>query len=158
MLQTVMILVDVPAGEVNIVSNEQGRVLESKKQQFTYSEGLSITNNFASVIAKGGFGTVYHGYLDGFQVAVKMLSPSSVLGCKEFQVKVGRGGAKNFCLGAPSCSTNIFIKIIPHIYIHRYIYIYIYTHTHTHTFFLLYIHTFLFDKLYIYIHPIKKKV
>ncbi|KAK4590905.1 hypothetical protein RGQ29_021198 [Quercus rubra] len=74
-------------GEVNIVSNEQGRVLESKKQQFTYSEGLSITNNFASVIAKGGFGTVYHGYLDGFQVAVKMLSPSSVLGCKEFQVK-----------------------------------------------------------------------
>ena len=155
MLQTVMILVDVPAGEVNIVSNEQGRVLESKKQQFTYSEGLSITNNFASVIAKGGFGTVYHGYLDGFQVAVKMLSPSSVLGCKEFQVKVGRGGAKNFCLGAPSCSTNIFIKIIPHIYIHRYIYIYIYTHTHV---FLLYIQTFLFDKLYIYIHPIKKKV
>ena len=153
MLQTVMILVDVPAGEVNIVSNEQGRVLESKKQQFTYSEGLSITNNFASVIAKGGFGTVYHGYLDGFQVAVKMLSPSSVLGCKEFQVKVGRGGAKNFCLGAPSCSTNIFIKIIPHIYIHRYIYIY----THTHVF-LLYIHTFLFDKLYIYIHPTKKKV
>ena len=155
MLQIVMILVDVPAGEVNIVSNEQGRVLESKKQQFTYSEGLSITNNFANVIVKGGFGTVYHGYLDGFQVAVKMLSPSSVLGCKEFQVKVGRGGAKNFCLGAPSCSTNIFIKIIPHIYIHRYIYIYIYTHTHV---FLLYIHTFLFDKLYIYIHPIKKKV
>ena len=89
MLQIVMILVYVPAGEVNIVSNEQGRVLESKKQQFTYSEDLSITNNFASVIGKGGFGTVYHGYLDGFQVAVKMLSPSSVQGYKEFQAEVG---------------------------------------------------------------------
>uniref|UniRef100_A0A7N2LNL2 Malectin-like domain-containing protein n=1 Tax=Quercus lobata TaxID=97700 RepID=A0A7N2LNL2_QUELO len=80
---------DVPAGEVIFVSNEQGRVLESKKQQFTYSEVLRITNNFASVIAKGGFGTVYHGYFDGLQVAVKMLSPSSVQGYKEFQAEVG---------------------------------------------------------------------
>ncbi|XP_050285770.1 probable LRR receptor-like serine/threonine-protein kinase At1g05700 isoform X2 [Quercus robur] len=69
---------DVPA------SNEQGGVLESKKQKFTYSEVLNITKNFASVTGKGGFGTVYHGYLDGFQVAVKMLSPSSVQGYNEF--------------------------------------------------------------------------
>uniref|UniRef100_A0A7N2LKZ1 Malectin-like domain-containing protein n=1 Tax=Quercus lobata TaxID=97700 RepID=A0A7N2LKZ1_QUELO len=74
---------DVPA------SNEQGGVLESKKQKFTYSEVLSITKNFASVIGKGGFGTVYHGYLDGFQVAVKMLSPSSVQGYNEFLAEVG---------------------------------------------------------------------
>ena len=84
-----MILATVPAGEVNVVSIGKGRVLESKKQQFTYSEVLRITNNFASVIGKGGFGTVYHGYLDGFQVAVKMLSPSSVQGYKEFQAEVG---------------------------------------------------------------------
>ena len=83
------ILADTPAREVNFVSNEQGMVLESKKQQFTYSEVLRITNNFASVIAKGGFGTVYHGYFDGLQVAVKMLSPSSVQGYKEFQAEVG---------------------------------------------------------------------
>ncbi|KAK7823477.1 putative leucine-rich repeat receptor-like protein kinase [Quercus suber] len=82
---------DTPAREreVNFVSNEQGMVLESKKQQFTYSEVQSITNNFESVIGKGGFGTVYHGYLDGFQVAVKMLSHSSVQGYKEFQAEVG---------------------------------------------------------------------
>ncbi|KAM4111032.1 hypothetical protein ACJW30_05G037200 [Castanea mollissima] len=78
---------DVPAGEMNSVYNEQVRVLESKKQQFTYSEVQSITNNFESVIGKGGFGTVYHGYLDGFQVAVKMLSPSSDQGYKEFQAE-----------------------------------------------------------------------
>ena len=148
-----MILVDVPAGEVNIVSNEQGRVLESKKQQFTYSEDLSITNNFASVIGKGGFGTVYHGYLDGFQVAMKMLSPSSVQGYKEFQAEVGRGAARNFCLGGSSCGTNILVKTTS-TYIHIYIYIYIYIDTHV---FLLYIYTFLFDKLYIYTHPKKKK-
>uniref|UniRef100_A0A2N9HJ17 Protein kinase domain-containing protein n=1 Tax=Fagus sylvatica TaxID=28930 RepID=A0A2N9HJ17_FAGSY len=74
-------------GEVNVVSIGKGRVLESKKQQFTYSEVLRITNNFAIVIGKGGFGTVYHGYLDGFQVAVKMLSPSSAQGYKEFQAE-----------------------------------------------------------------------
>lgn len=77
-----------PAPEVNDVSNEQGGVLESKKQKFTYSEVLSITNNFASVIGKGGFGTVYHGYLDGFQIAVKMLSPSSFQGYKEFLAEI----------------------------------------------------------------------
>ena len=83
------ILADTAAREVNFVSTEQGMVLESKKQQFTYSEVQSITNNFESVIGKGGFGTVYHGYLDGFQVAVKMLSHSSVQGYKEFQAEVG---------------------------------------------------------------------
>ncbi|XP_065621921.1 putative leucine-rich repeat receptor-like protein kinase At2g19210 [Quercus suber] len=84
---------DTPAREreVNFVSNEQGMVLESKKQQFTYSEVQSITNNFESVIGKGGFGTVYHGYLDGFQVAVKMLSHSSVQGYKEFQAEESSG-------------------------------------------------------------------
>ncbi|KAJ0008258.1 hypothetical protein Pint_29496 [Pistacia integerrima] len=40
------------------------------------------------VLGKGGFGTVYHGYLDDTQVAVKMLSPSSVQGYKQFQAEV----------------------------------------------------------------------
>ena len=53
-----------------------------------------------------------------------------------------RGGARNFYLRGPSCSTNIFIKTTSHIHIYTcffiiytffylisYIYIYIYTHT-----------------------------
>ncbi|KAJ0008259.1 hypothetical protein Pint_29497 [Pistacia integerrima] len=40
------------------------------------------------VLGKGGFGKVYHGYIDDNQVAVKMLSPSSFQGCKQFQAEV----------------------------------------------------------------------
>ncbi|KAI9079234.1 hypothetical protein K1719_038839 [Acacia pycnantha] len=46
------------------------------KQELTYDEVCSITNNFEKVVGKGAFGTVYHGILGNTQVAVKMLSPS----------------------------------------------------------------------------------
>ncbi|KAM7471799.1 hypothetical protein LguiA_009982 [Lonicera macranthoides] len=62
-------------------------MLETKSRQFTYSEVLGITNNFEKVIGKGGFGTVYHGFVGNTQVAVKMLSPSSTQGYKEFQAE-----------------------------------------------------------------------
>ncbi|EXC35015.1 putative LRR receptor-like protein kinase [Morus notabilis] len=62
--------------------------LEPKNHQFSYSDILTITNNFERVIGKGGFGTVYHGYLNDTQVAVKMLSPTSAQGNKEFQAEV----------------------------------------------------------------------
>ncbi|KAI3766495.1 hypothetical protein L2E82_16558 [Cichorium intybus] len=61
--------------------------LEIKKQKFTYSEVKSITDNFKVVIGKGGFGQVYHGYIGDAQVAVKMLSESSLQGDKEFQAE-----------------------------------------------------------------------
>ncbi|XP_062024336.1 LRR receptor-like serine/threonine-protein kinase IOS1 [Rosa rugosa] len=61
---------------------------ESKKKQFTYSEVLTITNNFQTILGKGGFGLVYHGYVDDTQVAVKVLSPSSVQGYQQFQAEV----------------------------------------------------------------------
>ncbi|KAI3521453.1 hypothetical protein L1887_10919 [Cichorium endivia] len=61
--------------------------LEIKKQKFTYSEVKRITDNFKVVIGKGGFGQVYHGYIGDAQVAVKMLSESSLQGDKEFQAE-----------------------------------------------------------------------
>ncbi|KAM7255496.1 hypothetical protein ACFE04_008394 [Oxalis oulophora] len=61
---------------------------EKKSRGLTYSEVLKITNNFQKIIGKGGFGTVYHGYLDDIQVAVKLLSPSSTQGYKQFEAEV----------------------------------------------------------------------
>ncbi|XP_035539223.1 putative leucine-rich repeat receptor-like serine/threonine-protein kinase At2g19230 [Juglans regia] len=66
-----------------------GRSLKLDNRHFTYNEVLNITNNFQTIIGKGGFGTVYHGLLsDGTQVAVKMLSPSSTQGSDEFLTEV----------------------------------------------------------------------
>ncbi|KAL5575491.1 hypothetical protein UlMin_017190 [Ulmus minor] len=69
------------------IVNNNDEDLEIKKQHLTYSEILSITNNFERIIGKGGFGTVYHGYLNNSQVAVKMLSPSSAQGYKQFHAE-----------------------------------------------------------------------
>ncbi|KAF2323512.1 hypothetical protein GH714_035857 [Hevea brasiliensis] len=56
-------------------TNHTYKSLKSKGRHFTYSEVLKVTNNLERVLGKGGFGTVYHGYLDDdTQVAVKMLS------------------------------------------------------------------------------------
>ncbi|KAK8350627.1 hypothetical protein V6Z12_A06G220900 [Gossypium hirsutum] len=59
-----------------------------KNRQFTYSDIQRITNNFEKVLGKGGFGTVYHGFLDDNQVAVKMLSKTSFQGYKQFEAEV----------------------------------------------------------------------
>jgi RIO-like serine/threonine protein kinase len=63
--------------------------LKSKHQAFTYTEILNITDNFKNIIGEGGFGKVYVGILqDHTQVAVKILSPSSMQGYKEFKSEV----------------------------------------------------------------------
>ncbi|XP_035547836.1 putative leucine-rich repeat receptor-like serine/threonine-protein kinase At2g19230 [Juglans regia] len=62
--------------------------IKSKNRQFSYSEVVNITNNFRTIIGEGGFGNVYLGKLeDDIQVAVKLLSPSSNQGYKEFRAE-----------------------------------------------------------------------
>lgn len=56
---------------------------------FTYPQIVKVTNNFLTVIGKGGFGNVYHGCLEnGIQVAVKLRSQLSPQGVREFLAEV----------------------------------------------------------------------
>lgn len=41
-----------------------GLQLESKKRQYTYEDVSKITNNFDTILGRGGFGTVYYGPID----------------------------------------------------------------------------------------------
>ncbi|XP_019057769.1 PREDICTED: receptor-like protein kinase At3g21340 isoform X2 [Tarenaya hassleriana] len=60
-----------------------------KNRRFAYSEVQAMTNNFERILGKGGFGIVYHGYVnDAEKVAVKMLSHSSAQGYKQFKAEV----------------------------------------------------------------------
>ncbi|XLR33361.1 hypothetical protein S83_061261 [Arachis hypogaea] len=61
--------------------------LKFKNKIYSYSDILKITNNFCQILGKGGFGTVYMGYVDDAPVAVKMLSQSSVQGYQQFQAE-----------------------------------------------------------------------
>ncbi|XP_047043817.1 putative leucine-rich repeat receptor-like protein kinase At2g19210 [Lolium rigidum] len=59
--------------------------LQLENRRFTYEELEMITNNFEKVLGQGGFAKVYNGFLeDGSQVAVKLLSNSSIEGVSEF--------------------------------------------------------------------------
>ncbi|KAG2618002.1 hypothetical protein PVAP13_3NG258127 [Panicum virgatum] len=59
-----------------------------ENRRFTYKELESITDNFKRVLGRGGFGSVYDGFLeDGTQVAVKLRSESSNQGVREFLTK-----------------------------------------------------------------------
>ena len=63
--------------------------IKSKNRRYSYSEVVSITNNFKTIIGEGGFGKVYLGKLkDETQVTVKLLSTSSNQGYNEFRKEV----------------------------------------------------------------------
>nr|POF16613.1 isoform 2 of probable lrr receptor-like protein kinase [Quercus suber] len=73
--------------KVDLEPSVQNQSLESIQRQFAYPDLLRITNNFERILGKGGFGTVFHGCIDDTQVAVKMLSASSVQGYQQFQAE-----------------------------------------------------------------------
>ena len=73
--------------ERNVDCKDHQLKLESR--QFTYKDLENITNKFVRIIGQGGFGIVYHGFLEnGVQVAVKLCSQSSSQGTKEFLAEV----------------------------------------------------------------------
>ncbi|KAJ8458592.1 hypothetical protein OPV22_031518 [Ensete ventricosum] len=73
---------------MKVKENHDGS-LQLESCQFTYIELKNVTNNFGKVLAKGGNGTVYHGYMkDGTQVAVNMWSQSSSQGTKDFLLRL----------------------------------------------------------------------
>ena len=58
-------------------------------RRFTYAELKLITNNFWSIVGKGGFGIVYHGILEnGDEVAVKVLMETSIAESTDFLPEV----------------------------------------------------------------------
>uniref|UniRef100_A0ACD5Z6S1 Uncharacterized protein n=1 Tax=Avena sativa TaxID=4498 RepID=A0ACD5Z6S1_AVESA len=65
------------------VHEDESVLLENR--EFSYRELKHITDNFSQEIGKGGFGSVFLGYLEnGNSVAVKVHSESSSQGSKEF--------------------------------------------------------------------------
>ncbi|CAJ1955352.1 unnamed protein product [Sphenostylis stenocarpa] len=76
-----------PVSKRAVRSNEEV-VLKTSNKQFSYSQIMTITNNFDKTIGKGGCGVVYLGSLqDGTQVAVKMLLPQCPQGSQQFQTE-----------------------------------------------------------------------
>ncbi|KAG4399263.1 hypothetical protein GLYMA_08G197800v4 [Glycine max] len=79
------------ASDVNIyveTNTPNGSQFASKQRQYTFNELVKITNDFTRILGRGGFGKVYHGFIDDTQVAVKMLSPSAVRGYEQFLAEV----------------------------------------------------------------------
>ncbi|KAM0843410.1 hypothetical protein ACQ4PT_057717 [Festuca glaucescens] len=68
---------------------EEETLLHIDIRRFTYAELKRITNNFQSIIGRGGFGIVYHGTLEnGIEVAAKVLMETSIDESKDFLPEV----------------------------------------------------------------------
>uniref|UniRef100_A0ACD5W1M1 Uncharacterized protein n=1 Tax=Avena sativa TaxID=4498 RepID=A0ACD5W1M1_AVESA len=73
----------------NYAMYEEETPLHIDIRRFTYTELKLITNNFHSIIGKGGFGIVYHGILEnGDEVAVKVLMETSIAESTDFLPEV----------------------------------------------------------------------
>ncbi|CAH8387110.1 unnamed protein product [Eruca vesicaria subsp. sativa] len=77
-----------PRAHFTPTSTSEGTI-ETQKRRYSHAEVVEMTNNFKRALGEGGFGVVYHGYLNGKQqVAVKVLSESSSQGYKHFKAEV----------------------------------------------------------------------
>uniref|UniRef100_A0ACD5VSX0 Uncharacterized protein n=1 Tax=Avena sativa TaxID=4498 RepID=A0ACD5VSX0_AVESA len=73
----------------NYAMYEEETSLHVDIRRFTYAELKLITNDFQSIIGKGGFGIVYHGILEnGDEVAVKVLMETSIAESTDFLPEV----------------------------------------------------------------------
>ncbi|KAJ9692165.1 hypothetical protein PVL29_011304 [Vitis rotundifolia] len=74
--------------DIVVKPNEDDKTFEPKNQHLTYSEVERITENFQKELGRGASAIVYHGHLsNGTEVAVMKLSPSSILGSKQFKTE-----------------------------------------------------------------------
>ncbi|KAJ1689478.1 hypothetical protein LUZ63_013633 [Rhynchospora breviuscula] len=63
--------------------------IHNEVKKFNHEELKDITNNFIRTIGRGGFGIVYHGYLENqIEVAVKVCSLESTQANKQFLAEV----------------------------------------------------------------------
>lgn len=68
---------------------DEHSLLQIDNRQFKYTELKAITDNFKTVLGRGGFGSGYDGFLaNGTQVAVKLRAESSSQGAREFLTEV----------------------------------------------------------------------
>ncbi|KAF7031250.1 hypothetical protein CFC21_042607 [Triticum aestivum] len=73
----------------NYAMYEEETPLHIDIRRFTYAELKHITNDFHSIVGKGGFGTVYHGTMEnGDEVAVKVLMETSIVESTDFLPEV----------------------------------------------------------------------
>jgi predicted Ser/Thr protein kinase len=80
--------------------------VHSETKKFTPRELTDITNNFSHTIGKGGFGVVYHGYLENqTEVAVKICSQESSQGKKQFLAEVTQYICIKFVILLSNCCT-----------------------------------------------------
>ncbi|XP_014499513.1 LRR receptor-like serine/threonine-protein kinase IOS1 [Vigna radiata var. radiata] len=83
------LIVEKDQSQISPQNTEQDDLLlPFRKQIYSYSDILKITNNFNTTLGRGGFGTVYLGHIDDTPVAVKILSSLSARGFQQFQAEV----------------------------------------------------------------------
>lgn len=81
---------------------------QQSSRSYSYADILKMTNHFDTLLGEGGFGKVYYGRIGNTEVAVKLLSPKSAQGYREFQAEVC-GSNRMIFLEPPSAFLCFFL-------------------------------------------------